>query len=196
MKILLLIFCCIAATQLMAQPKPNAKPKPKPMPQAKPKVQPNENTKAQPQARTVKFRDGSTYKVNGKLVITYNETEKIMYTYYQRIGEMITVTFYKEWMKDKAIDELNVYTFNVALLNPELVNEISEIEDNGFIKGKAYSLVLTANAGSEFEYNQYSAWDSKPTKRSFSIFSIEAVTKEPLTKIVEDIQTVLPKKVD
>lgn len=153
---------------------------------------------AQTAAPVISFKDGATHTIKGSLVgvlkeLSDGKESKTIKTYYHRQGDSITISFFKEWIAEKQMDELKVYHFHKSLIKADDFGEVSEQDSPTFVKGKFYGTILSAADGKEFEYEVYSIWESKPGKRSFSMFSIEDMAKEPLEKLVADIKTVLPK---
>lgn len=149
-------------------------------------------------APVITFKDGSTHAIKGSLVgvlkeLNEGKESKTIKTYYHRQGDSITVSFFKEWIAEKQMDELKVYHFHKNLIKADDFGEVTEQDSPTFVKGKFFGTILSATEGKEFEYDVYSIWEGKPEKRSFSMFSIEDMAKEALEKLVADIKTVLPK---
>ncbi len=150
--------------------------------------------------RTIKFKDGKTYKITGEEIGSYTQQtdgkpNKRITTYYIRSGNNVTVTVVKDWIEQKSMDELKVYKFSIKNLSTDGVGDIGEIEADEYQVDKTYTLNLTAQGGKTINFDTYTIWEFKPNQRTSSYFTIEIVNKEMLEKVKKDITALLPKEV-
>jgi hypothetical protein len=150
----------------------------------------------------VNFRDGKSYTIKGSSVGTYTElsdgaARKTITTFYHRKDSVITITIKTDWVVEKTMDELRVYSFKVSAIQASSsFGEINAAEADEFIKEKTFELSLSSNEGMDFGYDTYTAWEAVPKKSKWSSLSIKSSNKEAIEKITAEIKALLPKEAE